>query len=330
MDKAIERRFTDTRKAETAARFGVAASQLLPLASSESFIFEFPYQGEPNILRVSHSSRRSEAMIRGEVDWLNFLAEAGIGVAGALASPAGHLIESIPDAQGAQFLATAFSRASGRPPHETGWSEALDWKLGQLLGRIHARSRNYVPGPGCFRPQWQHEGLDLVEQYLPDSEDVALELYRLNEKARGKLPRNRASYGLIHQDAHGGNFFVDEAGELTLFDFDDCMYSWYINDVAMALFYRVIGHDRPEELARAFLPPFLDGYRSASPLDDAWLQHVPLFLKAREIELYALMFREWGSLEAVDHPWDLQFTAGRKQRIDNNRPFLNLDFTTYP
>ena len=41
------------------------------------------------------------------------------------------------------------------------------------------------------------------------------------------LPMDRESYGLIHQDAHGGNFFVHE-GRMTLFDFEweslaDCL-----------------------------------------------------------------------------------------------------------
>ena len=33
------------------------------------------------------------------------------------------------------------------------------------------------------------------------------------------------------------NFFVDEAGQITLFDFDDCAHNWFINDVAIVLFY---------------------------------------------------------------------------------------------
>jgi len=42
------------------------------------------------------------------------------------------------------------------------------------------------------------------------------------------------SYGLVHCDVNPTNFYVND-GQITLFDFDDCAYNWFINDIAVAL-----------------------------------------------------------------------------------------------
>ncbi len=49
------------------------------------------------------------------------------------------------------------------------------------------------------------------------------------------LPKDKDSYGLIHNDLHPGNFLID--GErIHLIDFDGCMYSWYAFDIGNALY----------------------------------------------------------------------------------------------
>lgn len=47
-----------------------------------------------------------------------------------------------------------------------------------------------------------------------------------------KLPQDNESYGLVHFDFSDGNYHVDmETGAITVFDFDNCMYCWYIYKV---------------------------------------------------------------------------------------------------
>jgi Ser/Thr protein kinase RdoA (MazF antagonist) len=41
-------------------------------------------------------------------------------------------------------------------------------------------------------------------------------------------------YGLVHGDLNPTNFHVND-NQITLFDFDDCAYKWFINDIAIAL-----------------------------------------------------------------------------------------------
>jgi Ser/Thr protein kinase RdoA (MazF antagonist) len=193
---------------------------------------------------------------------------------------------------------------------------------------MHALSKRYESDPSTWRPQWD-DPENLVAQFLPPSEALAAEKYRALVEYLRALPKDADSYGLIHQDAHTGNLYVDEAGNITLFDFDDCVYGWFIYDIAMVLFYAVpFDPSIAPGFAREFMLHFLRGYRHENKLDDAWLQELPYFLKLREVELYAIIHRSF-DVNAVDDPWAASFMEGRKRRIENDVPFIDLDFRSF-
>ena len=329
MEKRIKQRFNATILSEAAQRYAVQADQLRSLDGFESFLFEYERGGQSYILRLGHSLRRSAALIQAEVDWINYLAQSGAGVARAVLSADGQLVEKLPDGHGAAFLATAFVKAPGHAPRKEDWNPDLYERYGRLLGRMHALAKHYQPRPGAQRLQWNDPSFSWVEDLLPEGEQCAKAHYRALLEHLATLPRDIDSYGLIHQDAHGGNFFVDEQGRITLFDFDDCLYSWYINDIAIVLFYMVMWKPDPAAFARAFLTDFLRGYRQENQLDPAWLAETPSFLKLREIELYAVIHRSFTPQEMNDDAWVKGYMAGRKARIEAGRPYLDLDFTLF-
>ena len=141
------------------------------------------------------------------------------------------------------------------------------------------------------------------------------------------LPRDEQGFGLVHQDAHGGNFHVDADGCITLFDFDDCVYSWYIYDLAMVVFYMIVNVDDPVSLARKFLPPFLEGYYLETDLDTVWFNHIPEFLKLREIDLYSAIHRSF-DINRIEDPWVARFMAGRREKLEADQPFVDCDFAS--
>jgi Ser/Thr protein kinase RdoA (MazF antagonist) len=277
-------------------------------------------------LRVSHSLRRSPELIAGEADWINYLADWGVPVARALESRSGRLVEAVEDGQGGQFLATAFVKASGKSPWAVGWSSALYERYGQLIGSMHARTKQYRPAdPAWKRPEWDDSLFNFVGSFLPESEQVAKEKYRALCAHLHRLPKDTDSYGLIHQDAHGSNMLISDSGTITLIDFDDCAYSWFINDIAIVLFYMTAGEDDPAAVTGEFMPPFLRGYRQANQLDPRWLKEIPGFLKLRELELYAVVHRDF-DVNHIDHRWVGRFMHERKQRIEQDAPFIDFDF----
>jgi Ser/Thr protein kinase RdoA (MazF antagonist) len=349
MEQAIRDRYNEAIRAELGRRYGLAEEDLALLDGFESFIFAARGAERPFILRLSHELRRSAAHTLGEIDWLNFLAARGAGVARALPSPRGLFVERIPDGQGGAFLATAFARAAGGPPWENGRSgPALYAQYGRLLGRLHALTQEYTPGnPAWRRPAWDDpDNLIDIAKWLPAADRDMLPLFADVLAHLRALPTPPDAWGLIHQDAHTGNFFATDDLRLTLFDFDDCVYGHFVYDIAMVLFYSIT--NREQEAARlldaaaADGPPGKDGlletwahlfwsafwpaYQAENRLDPAWLAELPWFFKLREIELYAVIHRSMSAAEIAASPWTSGFMNGRRARILNQTPYSSLNF----
>jgi Ser/Thr protein kinase RdoA (MazF antagonist) len=219
-------------------------------------------------------------------------------------------------------------RARGKPPREAGWNPRLYRTYGRLLGRIHALSRTYEPAdPAWRRPEWDDPLMLEVEKYVPSGQTGVIDKYRQLREHLRHLPRDGETYGLIHQDAHGGNFLVDDGGDITLFDFDDCVYSWYIYDISMVVFYMLVGKEDAPALAGEFMSHFLPAYALECGLEEAWLSEIPYFLKLREIDLYAVIHRSFDVAD-LDDPWCKRYMDGRQQRIEDGTPFVDFDFAS--
>jgi Ser/Thr protein kinase RdoA (MazF antagonist) len=325
VEQRIKDLYNDEILQETIHRFGVSKDEIHILDSFESFIYEFKNDSGEFILRISHSIRRNEALIQGEVDWINYLADHGISVARAILSEAGNLVEAILDQEGGEFLATAFVKAEGKPPWGR-WTPQLYESYGELIGKMHSLTKHFQPlQPERKRPEWDDPIFDFVEQFLPDNEFITRKKYEIVSKHVNTLPKNIENYGLIHQDAHGANLLIDEDGNITLFDFDDCGYSWYINDIAIVLFYIVMESDDWTAFTQDFMVHFLRGYIKHCPIDLEMLKEIPYFLKIREIELYAVIQRDF-DLTNIEDSWAKRYMENRKYKIENDVPFIDFDF----
>lgn len=328
MEKRIKERYHEAVLQEAMRRYDIAAGQIHLLDGFESFMYEYERDSAAYILRIAHSFRRSPALIQGEVDWINYLAAGGTSVSPAIPSANGRLVETIADGQGEHFLVTAFVKAPGQPPWEVGWTPALFETYGQLLGRMHALTKGYrVPDPVWRRPQWDDEVMLDGAKFLPASEAVAAAKLEQTVAHLRALPRDDDSYGLTHFDAHGSNLVIDGDGTITLFDFDDCCYCWFVHDIAIVLFYIVMGAEDEAGFAASFLTHFLRGYRRENRLAPRWLSEIPHFLKLREVDMYTIIHRSF-DVENLDDPWCVRYMRDRKRRIENDVPYLDLDFAS--
>jgi Ser/Thr protein kinase RdoA (MazF antagonist) len=320
VEKEIRERYNDDVLMEAMRRYGIAEGDIRLLDGFESFMYEYTKEGQAYILRVGHSRRRTPDLIRGEVDWINYLADGGAGVARAIVSQNGRLVEEIPDDRDGRFLASAFVKARGGPPGQMGgWTDELIAAYGKLLGRMHALSKSYTVADEAWRrPAWDAP----LMQYAATEQEPILEKYREVMSYLQALPQNRNGYGMIHQDAHAGNFFVDENGRITLFDFDDCVYGHFAYDLAMVLFYAITNREDAAEFAADFWPKFMRGYAAENDLDPAWQRAIPHFMKLREIDLYAIILRDYDSLEG--DRWVEKFLDGRRERIVKGLPYGGL------
>lgn len=349
MDSRIIQRYSDGILQEAIQRYGIPKDGIKAIDTFESFIYEYEKEGKGYILRIGHSMRKNKALIQGEVDWINYLARGGVSVAQAVPSQSGELVEAIEDEQDGQFLVTAFIRAEGQQPWLAGWSTERYESYGELLGKMHALAVSYQPNPAWRRPEWDADSFSFIEQYLPVTEIGAHREYQSVLRHIHSLPIEKNCYGLIHQDAHQNNFFIDANGAITLFDFDECAYSWFINDIAIVLFYismdaEEFGYSSLASFTTEFMVHFLQGYSQAFTVEHSWLKEIPTFLKLRELELYAVAHRDFeiagidhNSLEEFihtpgfdannsGHMWIANFMHGRKKRIEQGVPFIDYDF----
>jgi Ser/Thr protein kinase RdoA (MazF antagonist) len=326
MDPKIAALFNNDILAAARQRYDIAPNTIRLLDGFESFIYEFSRPDGEYILRIGHSNRRSPDLIRGEVDWINFLSDGGTTVARAVFSSAGNLVEPVDDGQGGQFLCTAFVKARGGPAGKEHINERLFLNYGRLVGRMHALAKTYrLPDPAWKRPEWDDPCNLYADLWMPEKYTHLLPKYRELLAHLACLPRDAGGYGMIHQDAHLGNLFVDEDYTLTLFDFDDCVYGHFIYDIAMVLFYIQGwgGEDIPGFIGR-FMPVFLEGYREHNRLHPRWLAEIPYFLKLREIDLFATILFSNG--ENPSNPWSARYMTGRRERIEQDKPFMEFDW----
>ena len=133
------------------------------------------------------------------------------------------------------------------------------------------------------------------------------------------LPVNTDNFGLIHGDINVGNFTVDESVGIAAFDFDECQYSWYIEDIAIQLYYLlyVFGEDSKSERKdqyELFIKHFELGYtEEARQMPDSWKDQLKLFLRLREIIVVVGMYRSWDLSQPDD--WTRDFLQDSRMRI---------------
>lgn len=328
MEQKIKNRFSINKLNEICILYGIDNEKIEELKGFENFVYEYSMNGEKFILRVAHSFRRSLQMIAAEVDWINFLAEGGAAVSTSIDSVNGNLVEIVSDGEDGYFLATAFIKASGGRIFGTDqWNSSFFQNYGREIGKLHSLSKSYpLPDLELKRYEWDDKIMIDLKLWLPDSDKEVIEEYQKLKTHIETLPKDKENYGLIHQDAHGGNFFVDDKGEVTFFDFDDCAYSWYANDIGILLFYALDAKTEIKNYQQKFIESFIAGYNQTNYIDPKWIEYIPSFIRLREITLYGVIHRDF-DIDNIDHPWISKFMDGRKEKIINNTPYFDFDFS---
>lgn len=253
-----------------------------------NFVYQFRSDNHWKILRITHSSHRSENQILAELDWVNFLADHTVSVAKPCSSK-NHRLTEIFHVDDTYFTAVVFEFAPGQlienaDPAE--WNPNLFRSMGRIIGSMHRIAKVYDPiHLHQRRPQWYE--VDLIRnarQYLPPEQmQAAEELEDILTQFR-QLPTSPDDYGLVHNDVNPTNFHV-ENGKITLFDFDDCAYNWFINDIAVAIPLYSSMFKEPDWETRLceYIVWFMQGYEEENHLDDKWLNLLPTCMRLQNL-----------------------------------------------
>ena len=326
---------------ETAARlFGTSKDRLGKFEDSEgcaNLVYYFERDGQQRILRISFRTDRSLENIQAELHFVNYLAENGVRVSKPIPSEKGNLLEVI-HAAGMPFIAVSFVRGRGMrmPDNDYRYREGVpvqeyfqNW--GQVLGQMHRLAKTYQPlSKAIRRPEWRTCDIFTGFPYGDRLPAIQTKYNHLIAELRA-LPKDVDSYGLVHFDFNDGNFTVDyDNGDITVFDFDDSCYFWFMFELASA-WEGGIGWVmfRPLAERKAFMERYIEdvmaGYSKENTLSDAWLSRIPLFL--RLVQMQELIY----FARYLDKP-DEEIQAGLRYKIrciEDDIPFLGFFDSVY-
>ena len=315
--------------------YGASAEQLTPLSGGHfNAVYPVRYGNRSAILRIGVEDCPASQTL-AMLEWVSYLASNGAPVTAPLTSSRGNLMESL-EFQGTRYTLTAFEKVDGTLAETipvSAWTSDLFQSIGKAVGKFHHISAGYLPAnPLLTRPTWL-ESYEITEasRKLAESTDPARQRLADLIAELKQLPTSRVDFGMIHNDLHFANFLIQPDGWVAIIDFDDCARGWYAMDVAMALFdvlvlYNPADDEQAENFAHHFLGNYLAGYRQELTITPFWLGQIPRFLKLKELCIYA---------DLLDHPqasepgnWVGDFMRGRACRIEQDLPYVNLDFTS--
>jgi Ser/Thr protein kinase RdoA (MazF antagonist) len=306
---------------ELAEKYGISYDELEPITGGyQNLIFEFIQNDKPYIFRISDSIIRSEEKIKSELEWCVYLLGHGVPLSRPLKSLTGHLTETA-GRGGVKMTATLFEKAPGIKMSYPEYLNSIEVfkQLGQITGKIHKASKTYT-SPNIKRNDWsENYYLKNLYNYIPKTEtDIRIAYERLMMDFT-LLNYNENSFGLIHGDINVWNFCISE-NQITLFDFDECQYSWFVEDIAIQLFYTVypFGDDsitERQEIADKFMSYFMSGYYSENDLDDYWIKKIPEFLKLRELIVHVGIYKKWDINNLSE--WQRDYYNQSANRIKN-------------
>jgi Ser/Thr protein kinase RdoA (MazF antagonist) len=311
-----------------ASCYGISKLELQPLEGGHfTHVYGFEWNHRDYVLRLTPPNAETDLeRQRAILAWMAYLAAHGAFVPEPLPSQSRNLVEVISSSDG-DWLAVAFTRAEGILSEKLPlgqWDDNQFQMLGRSIGKMHAIARGYVPSRETSYPDWESGG-NLFRDQIQNELWLKERQSRILAQIRS-LPKPADAYGLIHCDLHFGNFFLDVPGQkITLIDFDDCAYGWFVMDIAILLFDVLVlytGSDK-DEYGRHFLRNFLTGYLAENPLSHFWLEQLPLFLKLLEINVYDMVAKSYP--DDADE-WVMKFMADRKERLENDIPYIDLEF----
>jgi len=247
---------------------------LIDVSENATFRVDDPTAG-PSVLRVHRLDYHGPGAIDSELAWMDALRrEAGVRTPRVIESVAGERVVSVPDpAGGGDRRCVMFEYLDGRPPAERDGDSFEE--LGEITARMHRHSRGWRRPPGFTRFDWDYEAaLGRVARWGrwqdgagmgPAELEVLGRLDRTLHERLARFGTGPGRHGLVHADTRLANLLVAGDGSVSVIDFDDSGFSWFLYDLGTSVSFFEHQPQVPELIDR-----WLTGYRRhlALPADD--------------------------------------------------------------
>ena len=259
------------------------------------------------VLRISATGDRTENDYLAEAEFVRYLAKNGAPVADVIPSAGGKFVEVIDEADSvtagddgaAPVFISLFEYAKGMLLADNAYryregaplSEYF-FNTGKTLGKIHALSKNFEPVTAPRRPDYFDKyNMEYLGRLIPDKYSELKSAIAARLEKFCSLLTDAQSYGLVHFDFSDGNYHIDmTTGNITVFDFDNCLYCWYMFDLANLWIHNEgwCRHESDPHKRFALMQQCFDlqlqGYKSETDLPEEMLENLPLFIDMVLIE----------------------------------------------
>ena len=299
-----------------------------------NLIFVCKKQDVPEyVFRISLSGDRIEEEYLAETEFIRFLAKNGAAVADVIPSANGKFVERMVYDDKEAFV-SCFSYAAGMLISDNGYQyrdgaplSEYFFNTGKVLGKIHQLSKEYVP---TYHRQdyFDKYNMDYITSLISDDySDLKAAIDRwLRQFAT--LNKNSENYGLVHFDFSDGNYHVDMSnGNITVFDFDNCMYCWYMFDLAnlwthgAGWFMSEKNMEKRKQGMQEYFDTILEGYRSETDITDEEIERLPLFI---DMVLVENIVDEFECCKRAGEEVDYEDIEDAAECLINNIPYAGF------
>lgn len=243
------------------------------------------------IIRITYLSDRSKEDLLGEVEYIRYLFEHGGSVSNLINSSPGNLLEEI-SYENHSFFICLFEKARGKLLVEDNYRyrEGVPiteyyYNCGKTLGKLHQLSKGYKPTHPRYSILDKYND-EYIHRLIPNSCPLLQEKLIHLITMLGELDRNQESYGMVHFDYNDGNYMIDyDTGKITVFDFDNSCYCWYLYDLADLWVHGLgwIQFEPDVTKRRKFMEEYFEtvlaGYQSETNIDQELLAQLTLFIQ---------------------------------------------------
>lgn len=300
----------------------------------ENVIYGSNKKNNKIVIRITPPGHRTYNEIQSEINWLHFLTDSGIPVVKIIQSTKQNLVEKIV-IENTEYIVVCSKWADGKMATGDDFSEIFFQNWGKVVGQMHSATKKYnLPAKLQKRKEW-HESIYYSRDLIPEKQTIVLENFDKLIDELKNLPKDKNSWGLIHSDVHNQNLFLD-GEKITVLDFDDCEYGYFIMDIATALGFAL--WEKPKEMsnddfASWFLDNFMKGYNTMNKLDKFWIDKIPLIMKLFGFLHYNAFMMDFdlageGVFETLKE--DVKETISKLRNIvENSLPFIKHSFFPY-
>ncbi len=270
------------------------------------------------ILRLTENTHRTAMELNAELDFIAALSGQKVSVATPKLSSNSLLVETVDG-----YHISVFEKAKGVVKKAVNAFSSVEAarNLGCELGKMHSLSVSYSP-PSYKR----HQSSDIVYHkdglnFVPAADYLAVTEFKKAMNWVKSLPKRDGAYGLVHMDAHAGNFCIDDKDRVTLFDFDDCAYNFFSYDLAVPI-NSLQASDLSDDQKQSARKSLLSGYAETYTMPEEWLDLIDSFIRFRHIEMFAWRCMMFGA--PTNNEGRVDFVDFYKLSDDFSKPYPEL------